>query len=63
MVNAGPVIKVNANQRYATGLDSAARMNTPGTTQGNWRWRLAAGQLTAPVAARLGALAQLYGRS
>jgi aspartyl aminopeptidase len=25
MVNAGPVIKVNANQRYATGIDSAAR--------------------------------------
>jgi 4-alpha-glucanotransferase len=45
------------------GLGSAARMNTPGTTQDNWRWRLAAGQLTAPVAARLGALVQLYGRS
>jgi 4-alpha-glucanotransferase len=22
------------------GLDSDARMNTPGTTEGNWRWRL-----------------------
>src|SRR5262249_17524791 len=25
MVNAGPVIKTNANQRYATGADTAAR--------------------------------------
>ncbi|MDD3649900.1 4-alpha-glucanotransferase [Immundisolibacter sp.] len=45
------------------GLGSAARMNTPGTVQGNWCWRLAAGQLTAPLAARLGELLKLYGRS
>ncbi len=28
MVNAGPVIKVNANQRYTTGIDGAARFIT-----------------------------------
>jgi 4-alpha-glucanotransferase len=27
------------------GLDSQARLNTPGTTLNNWRWRLQAGQL------------------
>ena len=28
------------------GLGSGARLNTPGTTRGNWRWRLQPGQLT-----------------
>lgn len=28
------------------GLDSRARMNTPGTTQGNWAWRMEWSQLT-----------------
>ncbi len=28
------------------GLGSAARLNIPGTTRGNWRWRLQSGQLT-----------------
>ena len=45
------------------GLDGAARMNTPGTVEGNWAWRLAPGQLTADVAQRLRALVALYGRS
>ena len=27
------------------GLDTDARMNTPGTTEGNWRWRFAWSQL------------------
>jgi 4-alpha-glucanotransferase len=45
------------------GLDGAARMNKPGTVDGNWAWRLAAGQLTADVAQRLRALVDLYGRS
>jgi 4-alpha-glucanotransferase len=35
------------------GLDASARMNLPGTTTGNWSWRLESGQLTAEVAARL----------
>jgi len=35
------------------GLGSAARMNSPGTASGNWRWRLRRGQLTDELAARL----------
>jgi 4-alpha-glucanotransferase len=35
------------------GLDSSARINVPGRAEGNWRWRLQAGQLDASVAARL----------
>jgi 4-alpha-glucanotransferase len=35
------------------GLGSAARLNTPGTSRGNWRWRLRRGQLTAELAAWL----------
>lgn len=35
------------------GLDSAARMNRPGTTAGNWRWRVRGEALSLRVAARL----------
>ena len=35
------------------GLGSEAQMNRPGTTKGNWKWRLEPGQLTAELAARL----------
>jgi 4-alpha-glucanotransferase len=35
------------------GLGSEARMNTPGTAGGQWRWRLEPGQLTAAHAKRL----------
>ena len=45
------------------GLGSAARMNTPGTTGGNWVWRLTEGQLTAEISSRLGRLTETYGRS
>jgi len=31
------------------GLGSESRLNTPGTTHGNWRWRLPPGRLTAAV--------------
>jgi 4-alpha-glucanotransferase len=35
------------------GLGSEHRMNRPGTSRGNWRWRLRRGQLTDDLAARL----------
>jgi 4-alpha-glucanotransferase len=44
------------------GLGSEARMNTPGTTKGNWSWRLRRGQLTSRHAARLRALTEASGR-
>jgi 4-alpha-glucanotransferase len=45
------------------GLGSEARMNTPGSTEGNWSWRLEPGQLTDELAARLRAAAHASGRS
>ncbi len=35
------------------GLGSEHRMNRPGTSRGNWRWRLRGGQLTDELAVRL----------
>jgi 4-alpha-glucanotransferase len=35
------------------GLGTEARMNMPGTTEGNWRWRLERGQLDDALASRL----------
>jgi 4-alpha-glucanotransferase len=47
----------------ALGLGSEARMNTPGTSGGNWAWRLADGSLHPAIAKRLRCLAETYGRS
>jgi 4-alpha-glucanotransferase len=44
------------------GLDSAHRMNQPGTVEGNWRWRFAWSDLPADLSERLRRLNQLYGR-
>jgi 4-alpha-glucanotransferase len=44
------------------GLGSEGRMNTPGTAEGNWRWRLEPGALTPVLARRLRALAEKHGR-
>jgi 4-alpha-glucanotransferase len=43
------------------GLDSRARMNTPGTLEGNWHWRLPAMNLDRP-ARRLRELTEAFGR-
>jgi 4-alpha-glucanotransferase len=45
------------------GLGSEARMNRPGVTEGNWRWRLERGTLTSALARRLRRLAEQHGRS
>jgi 4-alpha-glucanotransferase len=40
------------------GLGSESRMNSPGTTTGNWSWRLQPRQLTKKHAARLRGLTE-----
>ncbi|MGA2903817.1 MAG: 4-alpha-glucanotransferase [Candidatus Korobacteraceae bacterium] len=44
------------------GIGSEGRMNLPGTSSGNWRWRFREGSLTAEIAARLKAWAETYER-
>ena len=44
------------------GLGSEARMNVPGTVEGNWAWRMGGTELTPELAARLRRLAEIYGR-
>jgi 4-alpha-glucanotransferase len=44
------------------GLGGEARMNRPGVTEGNWRWRLERGTLTSALARRLSRLAEQHGR-
>jgi 4-alpha-glucanotransferase len=43
-------------------LDERHRMNRPGTTNGNWTWRLEQGQLSHALARRLRTLAEATGR-
>lgn len=45
------------------GLGSEARFNLPGTTRGNWSWRLEAGALTPALARQLGVLTEASGRT
>ena len=44
------------------GLDSRARMNRPGTAQGNWRWRYTQEQVDRRVRDRLADLTAVYSR-
>ncbi|HWB99568.1 MAG TPA: 4-alpha-glucanotransferase, partial [Bryobacteraceae bacterium] len=44
------------------GLGSEARMNTPATPSGNWRWRFRAETLTPQIARRLAELSVTYDR-
>ena len=45
------------------GLDSAARLNTPGTVAGNWTWRLPPGALTTELAHHYRRLNGAFGRA
>ena len=44
------------------GLPSAARMNIPGTTAGNWRWRMLPGAASPALADKIARYTRLYGR-
>jgi 4-alpha-glucanotransferase len=44
------------------GLGANARMNRPGTAEGNWDWRLKPDELTDKIAARLRSLTETYAR-
>jgi 4-alpha-glucanotransferase len=44
------------------GLGNEAKMNLPGTTKGNWQWRVKPGQLNKTLAKRLHAETKLFGR-
>jgi 4-alpha-glucanotransferase len=43
-------------------LGTKARMNLPGTAQGNWKWRMPAGAMNEWVVSRLTAITEVYGR-
>ncbi|MDD2467711.1 MAG: 4-alpha-glucanotransferase [Desulfobulbus sp.] len=44
------------------GFGNDCRMNTPGTTTGNWQWRLADSFLTEEISSWLGEQVELFGR-
>ncbi len=44
------------------GLGAGHRMNTPGTTDGNWRWRFSWEQLAPGLAESLRRMVEMYGR-
>ena len=45
------------------GLDNSTRMNTPGTVDSNWAWRLTPGQITDELGQELLAMAMRYARA
>ena len=45
------------------GLDNSARMNTPGTVDINWSWRLTAGQIPETLGPEILAVTKRYGRA
>lgn len=46
----------------ALSLGSPHRMNTPGTTQGNWQWRFVWDQVAPELAVRMRRAIEMYGR-
>ncbi|MEA3444621.1 MAG: 4-alpha-glucanotransferase [Bacteroidota bacterium] len=43
-------------------LGNEARMNMPGTTEGNWKWRFGKDDISSGLAKRLAAITKIYGR-
>jgi len=45
-----------------TGFGREFRMNTPGTTEGNWTWKLTKGELTVNQMDKLRQMAEIFSR-
>jgi 4-alpha-glucanotransferase len=45
------------------GLGSEARINTPGTTKDNWRWRMQEGQIDGRLAEQVAAMVHASSRA
>lgn len=59
---ASPAERVIVPMQDFLGLSSDARMNTPGTTEHNWRWRFDWADLPADLASRVRGLVAAQGR-
>ena len=56
MLGTGRVPVLNrllASARGVLELDGSCRMNTPGTSMGNWRWRMLPGKADSELASKL----------
>ncbi len=62
VVMASPANVVLFPMQDVLGLNQRARMNVPGTTKGNWRWRLPGMNLTS-IAQQLQRLTDAFGRN
>ncbi len=60
---ASPATWVVFPMQDVLGLRGTSRMNTPGESRGNWRWRFTWDQLTGEMRRRLERLTAIYGRS
>lgn len=45
------------------GLDNSARMNTPGSVDANWSWRLLPGQITEELGEEVRNVTKRFGRA
>ena len=45
------------------GMDNSARMNTPGTVDANWSWRLLPGQITEELGEEVRNVTKRFGRA
>ena len=63
LAQASPAQVAMIQAQDVLGLGSEARMNTPGSQRGNWRWRMAPGALKPDHAARLRYLTEAAGRA
>ncbi len=59
---ASPAITAIVPWQDLLGLDGNHRMNTPGTTQGNWHWRFNWAQVTEDLAPRTLEMVRRYNR-